>query len=361
MSSTLSLPGLRDDMSPIRPTSSMSNYSISSVRSHKKRRAPPPPVQLSVKTIPEENMSEKVVERVPSPVPSNASIITSFEVAQGDTSEETLHHKSPGFEENPESEDKRQMYAKVNKVKTNEVTPDDNYNSSVDGEFEIHESIIICEENEPDNHVYETVEIKKELNVNEDHAIRDEYRQEKTLNEVDAPENSVKPEKIKKEKRDKEIIIGEQDQELNQAEGFNTDGEVVKEKKKKKKKDKERDKSLENEEEHKKKKKKKHKHKSKDDEVLQDEKLDDIPPNLIKTNDVEEKGSSTHDDRPQFEISPLEIKRNETTDNNNETTESVIETTLQGREKQINETRKDQNKFPEKDTSFVKKKKEWWS
>jgi len=354
ISSTLSLPGLRDDMSPIRPTSAMSNSSMSSVRSHKKRRAPPPPVQLSVKPIPEENLPEKVVERVPSPVPSNASIITSFEVAQGDTSEETLHHKSPGFVENSENEDKRQLYANVNKVKTNEVTPDDNYNSEFNGEFEIHESVIICDENEPDNHVYETVEIKKELNINENHTVREKFEQEKSDNEVDASEATVKHDKKKKKKKSKDI--SEHDQEPNQVEAHNADGEAMHEKKKKKKKDKERDKSLENDEEHKKKKKKKHKTKNKDDEIMLDGKINDLPSNLIKRNDIAENGSLTHDDKSQHGISNVEIKSSETTDDNNELTEKVIETTLQTREKQIVETSVEEYKVNEKESSSETRK-----
>ena len=244
MSSSSSLPGLRDDMSPIRPASSMSNISVSSVRSHKKRRAPPPPVQLSVKPIPEENSPEKTVQRVPSPTPSNASIIPDIEAVQGDTAEETLQHESPGLTENPQLEDKKQMYAKVNKVKTNEVIHDDNYNSiSVKEEYEIHESVIICDENETDNHVYETVEIKKELNTNEDLVIKEEYEQETRLNEFDAPEDTEKREKKKKKKKSKDI------NEYDQDEAHNMDGEAIL-KKKKKKKDKERDRSLDNDDEH---------------------------------------------------------------------------------------------------------------
>eukprot|EP00092_Neocalanus_flemingeri_P105704 GFUD01135516.1.p1 GENE.GFUD01135516.1~~GFUD01135516.1.p1 ORF type:complete len:1838 (+),score=444.40 GFUD01135516.1:529-6042(+) len=332
MSSTLSLPGLREDVSPIRPSSAMSNYSVSSIRSHKKRRAPPPPVQLSVRPIPEENLP--LAEHVPSPVPSNASIITSFEAAQGDTSEETLHHKSPGFVQNPETDDKRQMYAKVNKVKANEVTHKDNYNSGVNGEFEVHESVIISDENEPDNHVYETVEIKKELIINEDHVVRHDYSQEKMVTEIDGTEDEVNHEERKKKKKHKEIVVDD------------SGGEVLHVKKKKKKKDKERDKSLENDEERKKKKKKKHKHKIKDDEHLEEQ---DLTSNLIITNENEEKNSIIQDDKHQQEISPLEIKRGDTTGDNNDTTEHVIETTLLAREKQNDDSSVTQNKLSERE------------
>jgi len=317
MSSSSSLPGLRDDMSPIRPASSMSNISVSSVRSHKKRRAPPPPVQLSVKPIPEENSPEKTVQRVPSPTPSNASIIPDIEAVQGDTAEETLQHESPGLTENPQLEDKKQMYAKVNKVKTNEVIHDDNYNSiSVKEEYEIHESVIICDENETDNHVYETVEIKKELNTNEDLVIKEEYEQETRLNEFDAPEDTEKREKKKKKKKSKDI------NEYDQDEAHNMDGEAI-QKKKKKKKDKERDRSLDNDDEHKKKKKKKHKNSTKDDEIIVDEKTNISPSNLITSKDLKENENYTGDDKSQHEELTLEIKSGDTTGDNNEQTENV--------------------------------------
>jgi len=338
ISSTLSLPGLREDMSPIRPISAMSNYSVSSVRSHKKRRAPPPPVQLSVKPILEENLPEKVVEQVPSsPVPSNASIITSFEVAQGDTFEETLHHKIPGFVENPETEDKRQMYAKVNKVKINEVAPEDNYFTE---QFEVHESVIISDENEEDNHVYETVEIKKELSRNEHNIVLDNNREESIVNELERQEDEVSHDKKKKKKKDSE-----------------RDG--LQEKKKKKKKDKDRDNSVEDDEGHNKKKKKKHKHRTKDDEYIEESSNQDSQSNLTITNEFEAKNSLILDDKHQQEISPLETKRGDGTANNNDTTEHVIESTLLAREKQNDDDSSVvQNKLAVQETiSYVKNNK----
>ena len=163
MASSVSLPGLNDDVSPIRPVSAMSNFSTTSTRSHKKRRAPPPPVQPVIKPIPEEHPPENLSGIDLKNSVSNDSIISSSERDLVSSVEEILHSGHTGLSA---KDDMKPMYAKVNKVKTQGVDyaeNDEDVEMLVEGEFKIHESIIISNEDEEDNHVYETVQVKNEL------------------------------------------------------------------------------------------------------------------------------------------------------------------------------------------------------
>merc|ERR1712142_965990 len=106
----------------------------------------------------------------------------------------------------------------------------------------------------------------------------------------------------------------------------------------------------------KKKKKKKHKNKEKGDEIVAEEKINDLPSNLIKSNDTKENENFTPNDKTQHEISNLEIKRGETTNDYNELTENVPETTLQPRDKQVVETAAEEHTITEMKASNDKRK-----
>jgi len=229
MSSSVSLPGLNDDVSPIRPVSAMSNFSTTSTRSHKKRRAPPPPVQPVIKPIPEENPPENLSGIDLKTSVSNYSIISSSERDLVSSLEETLHS---GHTDLSGKDNMKPMYAKVNKVKTQAVDYAENDEDAeilVEGEFKIHESIIICNEDEEDNHVYETVKVENELSSS--HAVHVDIDKPDTTNlSFNSPTLEVKNGFVSNEE-----IVGVSEH----------NDDLTKERKKKKKKDKDKKKKKE--------------------------------------------------------------------------------------------------------------------
>ena len=151
-SSTSSLLCVKEDISVIRPQSVMSNVSATSVRSHKKRRAPPPPT--APLEVPAPAPTPVIPpDQVPSPAPTPV-ILPPDEVPAPSP---TLVIPPP--DQVQPGNTVEDCYAVVNKTPVRDVHNDDNY--------EVCESAIILsdENDEGDNHVYETVEFKPTKNV----------------------------------------------------------------------------------------------------------------------------------------------------------------------------------------------------
>ena len=194
----------------IRPQSVMSNGSLSSVstvRSHKKRRAPPPPVRII--TVVDDNIDDE----------------------NQDDTEKLLEATSSPKVIDVQNECHNDVYASVNKLSKEEGETRDTP-IIIDTIEDIHESdryevgesaIILSDENEGDDHIYERIEvIKDQQSIPEDEEIPvlhgdDEEVMVVTKEPAVQPVEERKKEKKKKKSKDK------------------TDEEKSKKKKKKKK------------------------------------------------------------------------------------------------------------------------------